>query len=331
MESLFSDRRHQLARLFSICIALENRRSEARLTRRDLAQLCGCDVRTVGRDLDILRESGIAIEYCKRLRTFRLTEPLPFHSIELSIGETLALAASLDALRGREQTPWSHHADAISERLQQGLPPSLGEVFDKSRQSLSLDGRARRRYAGAPWRTLDHAIIEHQTLHMTYYSASRDAVSTRLFDPYRLVERNGYYNAVGWCHTRREVRLFSLDNIRALQPTSEHFQVAADFDLEAYLRGSLGVMRGELQTIVVRFYPPLSRWARRHLWPFPHQIEEDGEDRILVHGEVSGLEEIRTELLRWGASAEVLESPALRQSLRDEAQAIVARYESSTR
>jgi predicted DNA-binding transcriptional regulator YafY len=56
-------------------------------------------------------------------------------------------------------------------------------------------------------------------------------------------------------------------------------------------------------------------------------LEEQADRSLVMRGQVSGLDGIRTELLRWGSPVTVLEPPALREALLKEAEALVKKYQ----
>jgi hypothetical protein len=61
--------------------------------RQELAAACGCEVRTVQRDLALLAEAGIPIEYDVRRKTYRLPEKgWTFPVASLTAEDALALA-----------------------------------------------------------------------------------------------------------------------------------------------------------------------------------------------------------------------------------------------
>jgi len=65
------------------------------LGRSELADACGCKVRTMHRDLGLLAEAGIPIEYNKRSKTYRLPEKgCTFPVASLATQEALALDGS---------------------------------------------------------------------------------------------------------------------------------------------------------------------------------------------------------------------------------------------
>ncbi|HEY7416564.1 MAG TPA: WYL domain-containing protein, partial [Ktedonobacteraceae bacterium] len=64
----------------------------------------------------------------------------------------------------------------------------------------------------------------------------------RMFDPYGLVCRGGYWYVVGYCHLREDLRTFRLDRIQQVEMRDEMFQPPLDFDSVAYAAHSLASM-----------------------------------------------------------------------------------------
>jgi predicted DNA-binding transcriptional regulator YafY len=54
---------------------------------------------------------------------------------------------------------------------------------------------------------------------MRYYSASSDRTRRREVDPYRLWYTDGALYLIGYCHRRKEVRMFAVDRILSLSLT----------------------------------------------------------------------------------------------------------------
>ena len=97
---------------------------------------------------------------------------------------------------------------------------------------------------------------------MRYYSASRDTTNRREVDPYRLWYAAGALYLVGYCHLRRDVRLFAVERIRSLTITNHPCQMPLEFDLEAYMRDALVIMRGKPIEVELLFDRPTMAWVK---------------------------------------------------------------------
>ncbi|MGD8388780.1 MAG: WYL domain-containing protein, partial [Desulfobacteraceae bacterium] len=118
---------------------------------------------------------------------------------------------------------------------------------------------------------------------------SRKKESRRRVDPYRIWFFNGTFYLIGFCHKRGEVRIFALDRIRMLSMTRASFEVPEDFDLEAFLRPSLGVFQDEPVRVRVRFAPEAAGYIQEKVWHETQVILEQGDGAIVFEAEVAGL------------------------------------------
>jgi len=321
--ALPDDHRKQLARLFIIANRLEE---GGQIKRQDLLKACGCSLRTINRDLKLLKEAGVACQFDDKSQTYILKAPLPFQSVQFSLAEIMALAIAQEALLTQSGLPFVAALRSAFARITNRVPPRFKEALLNTRQAISFGSNIRRDYSQAPWQELADAATRRETVRMHYHNLRRKQQKFREVDPYRVTERNGYLILVGYCHDNHTVRDFALDRIRNVQPTGAKFTMLADFDLDEYLEGSVGTWRGELTHIVVRFEPEMAPYARQRQWEFPCQLEDGPEGSLFLRGTVSGTEGIRTELLSWGAGVEVLEPLALRERMRQEGEAIAARH-----
>ncbi len=310
----------RLTRLFLIYNTLA---SSEGVSGPDLALRCGITTRTLRRDLENLREAGAEVVHDPKRRAYVLERPLECLRVELSFDDLLALALVQGAVPSG--APHEVLARRAFGKLLGRLPRALREEAQAAHGNVEPGSATRRDYRDAPWAEILGAATRRETLEVHYYSLSSDRSAWRRIDPYAITMPGGYLQMVGFCHTRGRVLTFALDGVRDLRSTGHKFQPQPGFSLGRFLENSLGTLCGEPHDIVVRFDASIARWARRRKWPFRHTLEADG-DALLLRGTVSGLEEIRSELLSWGASVQVLEPSQLRQQMRAQAQALAALY-----
>ena len=65
-----SEALQRVARLFKILTLVRSQTRGRPLGRRELAEACACDKRTIQRDLQLLQEAGISLEYDVRCRSY---------------------------------------------------------------------------------------------------------------------------------------------------------------------------------------------------------------------------------------------------------------------
>ena len=79
---------------------------------------------------------------------------------------------------------------------------------------------------------LRRAADTHERVEIDYYSFGRNATMSRKIDPRSVFHAFGHWYAAAYCHQAQDERLFRLDRIRAVRPTGEHFDPAADGEPE---------------------------------------------------------------------------------------------------
>jgi predicted DNA-binding transcriptional regulator YafY len=85
-------------------------------------------------------------------------------------------------------------------------------------------------------------------------------------DPYHLTLHGGGFYLVAYCHLREAVRIFAVERIRELEVQTVRFQRPAEFDLDNYLDGVWGIIRGDIVTVKVLFGRGVARYIKDRLW-----------------------------------------------------------------
>jgi predicted DNA-binding transcriptional regulator YafY len=298
----------------------------------DAARELGCTIRTIWRDLQVLEAAHFPI-YNDRLPddrrsiwriddTFKRKLPL-----KLTLSELAALLMSRELLGAAGTGILGAAVGSFVEKIEAILSRDAIALIDRMRDSIGVraGGAKLQAPSGEHLAVIQTALAERRQLHLQYYSMSRDEVTARHVDPYHLTLYAGGFYLVGHCHVRRAVRIFAVERIRECKMLSASFEMPPAFDVEHYLAGAWGIIRGDIVTVKVVFAPTLARYIRDRLWhPTQHlQALEDG--RLEMTLRVADTLEVRRWILGFGAEAEVREPATLRDALRREAEALVRR------
>ena len=237
----------------------------------------------------------------------------------MSEGELLALYLAERLLRTLEGTPFEQDLRGAITKSGDMLPEGISVRLDERADLLAVLPASRPCYDVDAFRTLTSAIVGRRRLEMTYWTASRDEITHRVFDPYDLaVVEDGWY-AVGHGHLRGEVRVFAVQRVRSVRQTGETFDRPADFRVEDYMQGSFRAVLGDGDhRIVLRFSPAVAgRVAERVCHP-SQTIERLSDGGLVLTLHLSSLIEIKRWVLSWGAACEVIEPSELREVIHEE-------------
>jgi predicted DNA-binding transcriptional regulator YafY len=255
-------------------------------------------------------------------RTGYYFDPVPrIPGVQFSLPEALAL---LLAVRASTMLPGVASADlaAAIARLAALLPAAL--------QSLATLPDMPPSPREQILRTLQLALGQRQRIHITYRAASSDdAITERNIDVYAVYPYGRSWHCHAYCHLRRAPRDFKVDRILAVAPTPLTDTIPTDFDLADFLGEGWGLMRntGDPEAeVILRFSPRAGRWVREERWHPTQQVTEEADGHIRFTVRTPLTPEFRRWVFHYGTEVSVLAPPDLRLWMREEAEAVVARY-----
>ena len=168
---------------------------------------------------------------------------------------------------------------------------------------------------------VSRAIAARHLLSFEYYKENEDEFSTRLVEPYALINgREGWYLA-SFDPSRDSVRHFRLDRIKSATVTSESFEPRPDVDPAADVDG--WPRTGEVpasRRAQVWVSPERARWAREERGAIAEL--EDGS--VIVELGFAGVDWLVRETLKEAGDAVVLGPEDARAAVRDAAHAIAS-------
>lgn len=181
---------------------------------RELAEHYEVSLRTIERDLRVLRETGLPIAKGRHHRGHSFAEPL-IPPLDFTPEEAAAIAA---ALAHADQTPFAHASYGALRKIIVAL--SVGD-FPATRafvEGVRIPERARENLA-VPG-TLERAIAGHRVVRLSYVDA-RNRLSERDIEPVGFAAMTLHWYLVAWCRLRQGPRVFRMDRVLAAEPTGE--------------------------------------------------------------------------------------------------------------
>lgn len=305
-------------------------RSPARQTSISLAQALEVSERTIRSDIAFLRDRFSAPIEFSRSNGFHYTDAewrLP--SIALSKGELFALTLGARMLEAYGGSTYSQELRSAIARLGERLPEAtwvdlqqLAEerILFRAGAAIDLDPEI--------WHGLEEACRTRQSVQMTYYTASRDAVSERKLDPYVLhIYRGTNPYVIGYCHKRQEIRWFRVDRIQSLQILNERFVPDPTFDARDHLELIFQHEAGGVPLPVsIWFDPPTAPYIRERRWHPSQEIQEHRDGSLTLLMTVRGLNDLKRWVMGYGKGAVVKSPPELVQLIREEVEVMNQNY-----
>jgi predicted DNA-binding transcriptional regulator YafY len=324
-----SAKRPALRRLFTIDREL---REQQFPTAGRLAELCEVNIKTIERDLAYLRDQYLApVEYCRKRRGWRYSEPtyrLP--AVLITEGELVALFLAGQLLGQHRGTPYEAALARTIEKLADLLPDEVSVQWASVEQAHSFRSSVTSLADVELFRKLADCVIRRKQIRVRYWTASREAETERVIDPWHLTLVDGEWFLIGFCRLRNAERMFAPGRIRELVETGETFEVPASFSPARYFEGTFRVIRGDetapRKTVRLRFGPGAARYVREKLHHPSQILTELADGWLEAQFTLGTLLEVKRWILNWGAECEVLEPADLREELVREAAAMLGVY-----
>lgn len=291
-------------RLVAVLLELQAR---GQLRAEDLAERFEVSVRTIYRDLEALSESGVPLVATPG-SGYRLIEGYFLPPLTFSATEAALLTLGGEFVRERVDPELRAAAEEALKKLTSVLPDENRTAVSRWRRSLLFPRLARPDDPRLPG--VRQAIQERRVLRLDYHAFRRAEPERREVEPFGLVFMSERWHLVAYCRLRQGPRMFRLDRIDDLQPTSETFELT---DRHAAPTPSWD-WKSDAPEVRVRFDDAVLRWVRERQ-PFTFVREEvDAHGPVFVYA-VRDERDFLSWLLGWGASFEVLDPPSLRRRL----------------
>ena len=246
-------------------------------------------------------------------------------ALRLSPSELMALTVSRRLIAPLEGTELHASLQSALGKVSAALPPqglALAQQLE-STFSVGVGPHKRYRHHREVVERITQAIGHKMRLQMRYDSASRGRMTRRDVDPYRLWFASGGLYLIGYCHLRKEPRMFAVERIKSVTPTDFPYQIPLHFDFDAFIEDSLTVMRGPRITVELEFDKPTAAWVKDRIWHSSQEIRRLPRGQMRMTLLVADSRELVGWVLSFGSGVKVVQPDSLRIAVQQEARKIL--------
>ncbi len=249
---------------------------------------------------------------------FNSTPERKLPQFDLNEEELAALALGKEMLM-------KHSGTAFRQPLEEALAKIEGRIANKELAVEELKSLIRivpggiAESNGKLLKEIKFACDEQRSIEIEYYAANTGQTSTRKIDPYRILEHKGAWYVAGWCHQRAAMRTFAIHRIRKLNLLKDHYAIREGLDVEDWIQSAFLLEHGDGEHVVrIKFTPVGARYAIDREWHPSQKIHTHPDGSCTLEFKTQSLDEIKRWVLPFGAGAEVIDPPELRQRVMDE-------------
>ncbi len=287
--------------------------------------------RTIFRDLDELRESGIDLLYDESQQRYHIPDVYFLPPTNFTPEEALALIVLCHDLGDDSKLPFFAPAQSAAVKLESTLPARLRDRLRVAAGALRIRMEPRNPLLGQQpiYEQLLEAASGRRSVRILYHSlAEQEKIRTRL-NPYQLMFSRRSWYVIGRSSIHRAIRTFNVGRILDLEPLKDRYQVPTGFSIDRYLGNAWHLIPepGPDQQVVVRFAKKVAQNVAEVAWHKTQRLEFNADGTLDFHAKVSGLHEISWWILGYGDQAEVLRPAELRRIVARHARNMAKRYQ----
>ena len=285
--------------------------------------------RTLRRDLDAIESAGwplLTERIDGRTRWKLLDGARHAPALRLSPTELMALTLSRRLIAPLEGTAVHTSLQSALGKASAALPPEGLALVQQLEDTFSVGLGPHKRYKHhrETVERVTRAIADKTRIQMRYDSASRGRVTRREVDPYRLWYASGGLYLIGYCHLRKEPRMFAVERIKSVTPTDFPYQIPLQFDFDAFVEDSLTVMRGRRIEMELEFDKPTAAWVKDRIWHPSQRLTRLSRGRLRMALSMAETRELVGWILSFGSGVRVVQPDSLHTAVKQEAAKIAA-------
>jgi predicted DNA-binding transcriptional regulator YafY len=305
-----------LLRQWRLVLALSE--SRMGLTIPELGERTGCSRSTVYRDLSLLAEAGapIASHVVGGIARQRLLRPAELPSVGLNALQIAALHLARAELEPIAGTSLVAELDSLLAKLR---PPERQTSFRFATHAAGQPG-----IVGAIERARERSLRAR----IEYRAASRGGRPSIIhIEPLLLNVAGSEPYVRAYCVERQAERTYKVRRIVRVDLTDERASYRPADAPENAFRHSVKAWTGDLTTVRVRLDSEAAWLASEYPLVADQNTRPAERGAVIVEAQVSGVIEAARWVLSWGGSAEALEPPSLRETVRAEVARALQKYD----
>ncbi len=290
----------------------------------ELARHFEVTVRTIYRDVAALSEAGVPVAGEAGVG-YSLVKGYHLPPVMFTAEEAMALFVGGEMVKTFSDASLAAPMDTALLKIRSVLPRERQDDLDRLARATAIHGR-NKLPASVDQRTIlpvQQAIVSRRVLRLRYRAKGRDSETVREVEPLGVAFSTGAWYLVAWCRLRKAFRHFKLERLVGLEVLGERFEPRPDFSLTEHLRRELQSDE-RLPARVWFASEALERARRESMAAFASERRADGG--VEVEMTTFCYQWLARWLLSFGAEAEALSPPELRERVAAEVASLSDRY-----
>jgi predicted DNA-binding transcriptional regulator YafY len=165
------------------------------------------------------------------------------------------------------------------------------------------------------------SIKEQKEINLEYQSFKDDSAKTYELHPYLLKEYKNRWYLVAWNDSKSSINTFGLDRILNITEGDRYFQFYKGFDPNDFFKDAFGITAPQklnVKKIHLKFNSDQGKYIKSQPLHHSQKIIKEDKKGLLIEINVMISYELKSQMLSYGSSVEVIKPKSLKNEISDE-------------
>ena len=325
-----SDKRNNKVQRYRLLQIDEEIRSGKFPNATTLSKKIEVSSRTIQRDIEYMRDMYNApIEFDAYKNGYYYTEEnFYIKSVPLSEGELFSVALFDQLLEQYRNTPLENDLRSVFKKIEMSLPNkiTLDSSFLQNQTTFIPDQMGT--INPENFSKIFSALKNRHVLDFEYRPLQKTTWMTRRINPLHAVCQKGNWYVMGFCHNKKDIRVFNFSRMQNVTESKEKFDIPKDFNPDKYFDKEIGIWLSATKkyTVELLISAEIGTFALERSWNKNQKIEQREDGSVWVSFETTQLPEVKRWVLGQGKTVKVLGPDELIAQVKDEVAAVLGMY-----
>ena len=325
-----SDKRNNKVQRYRLLQIDEEIRSGKFPNATSLSKKIEVSSRTIQRDIEYMRDMYNApIEFDAYKNGYYYTEEnFYIKSVPLSEGELFSVALFDQLLEQYRNTPLENDLRSVFKKIEMSLPNkiTLDSSFLQNQTTFIPDQMGT--INPENFSKIFSALKNRHVLDFEYRPLQKTTWMTRRINPLHAVCQKGNWYVMGFCHDKKDIRVFNFSRMQNVTESKEKFDIPKDFNPDKYFDKEIGIWLSATKkyTVELLISAEIGTFALERSWNKNQKIEQREDGSVWVSFETTQLPEVKRWVLGQGKTVKVLGPDELIAQVKEEVVAVFGMY-----
>ena len=325
-----SDKRNNKVQRYRLLQIDEEIRSGKFPNATSLSKKIEVSSRTIQRDIEYMRDMYNApIEFDAYKNGYYYTEEnFYIKSVPLSEGELFSVALFDQLLEQYRNTPLENDLRSVFKKIEMSLPNkiTLDSSFLQNQTTFIPDQMGT--INPENFSKIFSALKNRHVLDFEYRPLQKTTWMTRRVNPLHAVCQKGNWYVMGFCHDKKDIRVFNFSRMQNVTESKEEFDIPEDFNPDKYFDKEIGIWLSATKryTVELLISAEIGTFALERSWNKNQKIEQREDGSVWVSFETTQLPEVKRWVLGQGKTVKVLGPDELIAQVKEEVAAVLGMY-----